>query len=78
MPRSAPLAAAAAAILTVVPEAGAVTRTPIPEVAGSGSAVRPAVVMFELAIVRMRMLNTLTELIGADRAPAARRWWRLS
>ena len=79
MPRSALLAGTITAILSVaVPEAGATLQMPItPDFAGAraNSAIHPAIVMFDLAIVRMRMLNTLTELIrSGERVLAARRW----
>jgi hypothetical protein len=79
MPRSALLTAATAAILTfAVPEARALTRMPAApaiSAAHTGSGIQPAIVMFDLAIVRMRMLNTLTELVGScRRVPEARRW----
>jgi hypothetical protein len=79
MPRSALLAGAAAATLILGGSvARATTRMPAASAVSAphvGSAVQPAVVMFELAIVRMRMLNTLTELIRTDHhAIEARRW----
>ena len=79
MPRSALLTAATAAVLVVAaPGARALTRMPAApaiSAARTGSAIQPAIVMFDLAIVRMRMLNTLTELIGSSRGvPEARRW----
>lgn len=78
MPRCVLLAAAATTILTVAAsDAGAAVRMPtVPAMAGvrADNPIRPAIVMFDLAIIRMRMLNTLTELIRGDRARPARHW----
>lgn len=73
MHRSAILAGGAAAILNLSAHpAGAVARQPgLPSalIQDADHAIQPVVVMFNLALVRHRMLDTLTELIGSAAPP---------